>query len=411
MESIAAIDIGSTKTLTLIVDVDEKGNTRVVSVGSAPCRGMKRGTVNDIEETAQAVVNSVRRCEQMAGRKINNVVISVTGEHIQGQNSKGIIPLIPPHRTITREDVNRVINHSKQIVLPSDRELIHALPRTFKVDSQDGIERPFGMSGERLEVSTHLVHGQVTHIHNLERCVNRAQIEVDQVVFSPIASGLAVLEANEMESGVLLLDIGGGTTDIALYADGSLAFSGCIPVGSGHVTSDISKLLKTSREEAERLKISSGSCLPENIGKGEVVAVTQLGMDSPRPFPRSVLAEIITARVDEILYLVTEHLEKSGFGLRQVSGCVLTGGGSKLTGLPQMAEKALNGVSVRIGIPKELGGLSDMVSGPEHATAVGLVLHELKMREDKTVSAEVGDWRRFFAPFKTLFGAKAGTNK
>lgn len=406
MDSIAAIDIGNTKAVTIIADIDDRLVSRVVAVGTAPCAGLRRGTVVDIEETAQAVVSSVRRAEQMANRKISHVTISVGGEHVRGQNSQGIVPIVPPGRTITREDVNRVINHSKQIVLPPDRELIHAIPRTFKVDGQDGVLRPFGMSGERLEVSTHLVSGQATHIQNLERCVNRAQIEVDAVVHSPLASGLAVLGKNEMESGAAIVDIGAGTTDVAVFSDGSIAFTGVLPIGAAHITSDISKLLKTSLEEAEHLKLTAGSCDPESISREEVAMVRQVGAESPRPMERRVLAEIIEARAREILSMARDLVVESGYGSGLAGGFVLTGGGSRLNGLQTLAERVFATAPSRLGAPTSLGGLSDMVSGPEFATVVGLVKYSLRMREEETVAAENGDWKRLISIIPWPFGGK-----
>ncbi|MCH8273208.1 MAG: cell division protein FtsA [Armatimonadetes bacterium] len=409
MESIAAIDIGSTKAATVLVDVDARLNTRVVAVGTSDCRGLKRGTVVDIEETAQAVVSSVRRGEQMANRKIGHVILSVSGDHISGQNSQGIVPIVPPARAITREDVNRVINHSKQIVLAPDRELIHAIPRSFRVDGQDGVSRPVGMSGDRLEVSTHLVTGQATHLQNLERCVNRAQIEVDHVVLSSLACGLATLSRDEMEAGIAVVDIGGGTTDVAVYTDGNIAYTGVVPIAGAHITSDVSKLLKTTPEEAERLKLASGSCSPENEDKDAVVAVRQSGAEGERPFPRRVLAEIIEARMREILIMVRGLAESSRHHRVLAAGYVLTGGGSRLSGLLPLAQRIMGDAPVRLGTPCDLGGLSDMASGPEYSTVVGLVKYGLKMMEEETVQAEAGDWRRLFRGITSIFGPKTKT--
>lgn len=409
MDSIAAIDIGTTKAVTVLADVDGKSEPRVLAVGTALCRGLRRGTVVDIEDTAQSVLTSVRRAEQMADRKISHVIVSVTGEHISGTNTQGIVPIVPPGRTITREDVNRVINHSKQIALPGDRELIHAIPRSFKVDGQDGVHRPFGMNGERLEVSTHLVSGQATHIQNLERCVNRAQIEVDAVVLAPIASGIAVLTDQEMQSGVAVVDFGGGTCDVAVYLDGSVTHTGVVPVGAQHITSDISKLLKTTIDEAERIKCASATCTPSSIQEGDAVNVMQIGAESARPLSRTVLSEIVEARTKEILTMVRAIVESSGFFDSLTSGIVITGGGSQLEGISKLAEGMYGGLPVRLGRPIGLSGLSDMISGPEFATVVGLVKHGLKMREVDSVDSESGDFRKFFGQIKSIFGSKAKT--
>ena len=407
MNSIAAIDIGSTKAVTVMADIGTQGKARVVAVGEAPCRGLKRGAVVDIEETAQAVVNSVRTCEQMANRKINSVIVSVTGEHISGQNSQGIIPIVPPARTITREDVHRVINHSKQVVFDPDRELIHALPRKFKVDGQEGVTRPIGMSGERLEVGTHLVTGLVTHLQNLERCVNRAQIEVEQIVLQPLASSLAILTESDKEVGVSMIDIGGGTTDVAGYVDGSIAFTDMAPIGAQHITSDICKLLKTSSETAEQLKVELGKCLPDDIEKSEVLEVRQVGQSVSRPFPKKVLAEIIQSRTREILIMVKRMVESAGYLPQLASGFMLTGGGSKLTGIKKLAQREMGGLPVRLAEPLQLGGLGDMVSGPEYATVVGLIMYGLKTREEESVDAEDGDWRSIFKRVGSFFAPRS----
>jgi cell division protein FtsA len=406
-EAIAAIDIGTSKCVTVIADVDTRLVTRVVAVGSVPCVGLRRGTVVDIEDVAASVVSSVRRAEQMANRKIGRVVISVTGEHMVGRNSQGIVPIVPAGRTITREDVNRVINHSKTISLPNDAELIQAIPRNFKIDGQDGVHRPIGMSGERLEVSTHLISGQVSHIQNLERCIHRAQIEIESVVHSPLASGVATATKDEMQSGVVVVDIGGGTTDVAIFTDGSIESTAVVPIGSSHVTADVSKLLKTPLDEAERLKIQSGACDPEAIDSKEVANVVQAGHYEPRPMSRRVLAEIVRARMREILTMALGDAIHAGTIERLGGGIVLTGGGARITGIQSLAESIAPGVPARVGSPVTLGGLSDMISGPEHSTAVGLVKYGLKMREDESVTAESRDWREMFSGIAGIFGGKA----
>lgn len=388
MDSIAAIDIGTTKTVTVIADVNDKLETRVVAVGTAPGGGLKGGTVVDLEETAQSVVQSVRRAEQMANRKISDVTISVTGRHITGENSHGLVPILPPGRAITREDVNRVITNSKQIPLPGDRELIHAIPRAFIVDGQDGVVRPFGMSGERLEVDTFLVSGQLNHIQNLERCVLRAQIEVESVVHSPIASGLAVLSKGEMDSGTVVVDLGAGTTGIAGFVNGSIAFTGVIPIGANHATMDLSNLLRTTPEEAERLKREEATCDSDPVPPDATVQVQRIGETKPMLFKRKVMAQIVEARIRETLSMVRDVVEGSGFANQIAGGYLFTGGGSALRGLPDFARQVLGDVPIRLASPKPLGGLSDMIAGPEHATAVGLVKYSLKMREEETVAAE-----------------------
>lgn len=410
MDSIAVIDIGTTKTVTVIADINDKLENRVVAVGVAPGGGLKAGTVVDLEDTAQSVVQSVRRAEQMASRKISDVTISVTGRHITGENSHGLVPILPPGRSITREDVNRVITNSKQIPLPADRELIHAIPRAFIVDGQDGVARPFGMSGERLEVDTFLVSGLLNHIQNLERCVLRAQIEVGAVVHSPIASGLAVLNKAEMESGTVVVDFGGGTTGVAGFVGGSIAFTGVLPVGANHVTTDLSNLLKTTTEEAERLKRDEATCVSESVPDDATVQLQRIGETRPMLFRRKVMAEIVEARARETLTMVKDVVEASGFGGQIAGGYVFTGGGSLLRGLPTLAREIFGDLPVRLARPQPLGGLSDRVSGPEYATVVGLVKYALKMREEDTVAAEQPSFgSKIGRKIAEIFGRGKGT--
>ena len=407
MSTIAAIDIGSTKAVTVIADADVSGNPRIVAVGQAPCSGIKKGSVVDIDGTAQSVVASVRKAEQMANRKISDVIVSITGEHLSSMPSQGLVPILNPSRTIGREDVHRVINHSKQIALENDSELILAIPRSFKVDGHDGVTRPFGMSGERLEVSTLLVTGKTSQLENLERCVSRAQIEVEHVIPQQIATGLAVLRQSEKDQGVALIDIGGGTTDIAVYVNGSIAYLGMLQLGSQHITSDISILLKTSPQEAERIKLEAGTCKTDGIQDEDAVPVEQVGNSQRRPFPRRVLAEIITARMRELLCLARNEIENDFPFERLAAGIVITGGGSKLPGLAQFAEKTFDGAPVRLGVPEQLPGLGDMLAAPEYATAAGLIKYCLKMREDESVAAEAGDWRKLIRSIGSIFSPRA----
>jgi cell division protein FtsA len=406
MSSIAAIDIGSTKAVTVIAELDTSGAPRVVAVGQAKCNGLKRGTVVDIEETARAVVESIRKAEQMANRKITDVVVSITGDHLHSKPSKGLVPILNPSRTITREDVHRVINHSKQIVLEGERELILAVPRAFKVDGNDGVSRPIGMSGERLEVSTLLITGLTTHLENLEKCVSRAQVEAENFVPQHLATGLAVASPTEKEMGVAIIDIGGGTTDVAVYTDGSIAFIGMVPIGSRHITSDISILLKTSTDEAERIKLEGGTCLPDSVGERDAIPVEQVGSNQRRPFAKKALAEIVAARTKEILQMVKNEVAGECDIERLGAGAILTGGGSKLAGAQEFAESIL-GVPVRVGKPEQLAGLGDMLAGPEYSTAVGLVKYAFKSREDESVAAEAGDWRKLFGSIKSIFAPRS----
>ncbi|MFN8138665.1 MAG: cell division protein FtsA [Fimbriimonadales bacterium] len=406
MDSQNIIDLGSTKTVCIIADFQETGNPRVVGVGVSENRGVKRGTIVDLDATAQSVVSAIRKAETMSDRKVTSVITSVSGDHITGATGKGIIPIVPPGRAISREDVNRVINHSKQVGLPPDRELIHAVPGHYRVDGQDGVVRPIGMSAERLEVSTHLVSGHSAHIQTLERCFDRAQVEIEGLVISQLASCMSVLDNRESEAGVAVLDIGGTHTEIAVMSGGALLHTAIIPIGSTHISSDVSQLLKVSHEEAERLKLTYGGCDVESVTDKETFQVAQVGVDKPRPFSRKVFTEIIDARCRELFTLARRNISEKSLLPALGSGYVLTGGGSKLPGLSQLLATMSGDAAVRVGKPAPLAGLGDMVSGEEFATAVGLVRYGMRAHEDEAVSAEEGNTKGIFSKLGSWLGAK-----
>ncbi len=393
MDLITAIDLGSTKAACLMVDCQKETGARVVGFGSADCKGLKRGSIVDLTETAHAVATAVRRAETMAGAKAHNLVVSLSGTELSGQSAKGIIPIVPPGRAVTREDVNRVINHSKQIPFAHDRELIHAIPCKFRVDGHDGVKKPIGMSAERLEVSTFLISGPTTELQTLERCLGRAQLEIELVIVGPIASALGVLSQKQMDEGVLVVDIGGNVTEAAVYSDGALTHICIVPIGSNHISSDLSKLLKTTQEDAESLKREYGTCLPDSVAETDAIPVQQVGAEKPRPFSKRVFAEIIEARLRELITMIKQNVSSAGF-FRDAGRIVITGGGSKLPGITKLFETEMDDASVQIGRPIPLGGLSDVAEGEQHAAVVGLVNYALHTREEDSVSAETrnGNW-------------------
>ncbi|MBI3721017.1 MAG: cell division protein FtsA, partial [Fimbriimonas ginsengisoli] len=314
------------------------------------------------------------------------------GSHLEGVNAQGFVPIYPRSRTITREDVLQVINHSRQVVLPPDREQIEAIPREFRIDGQRGIQRPIGMSGGRLEVVTYLVTGQTTHLQNVEKAVSMAGRQVEQMVLQPLASGLGVLTAEELDLGVVVADVGGGTTDVAVFSGGSIAFSASLPIGGQLVTSDLSKLLKTSPDEAERLKTEAGCALARLVGEKESVTVTQLGQAEARPLQRRVLCEIIESRMREIAKMVWQQIERSGLNGMLPGGIVLTGGGSRLSGSADLFGDVLKNMRVRVGEP-DVDGKAH--GGYSFATAVGLARYALDSFEDELVPASgVTDWKQ-----------------
>ncbi|MBP6964253.1 MAG: cell division protein FtsA [Armatimonadetes bacterium] len=369
---ITGLDIGTTKICAVIAEASPGSAPEVIGVGISPCDGLKKGVVIDLESTTDAVRSAVDKAQRMAGEEVRSVVVGVTGEHIACLNSRSVIAITHSTREITDGDVERLLDTAKIIVLPADREIVHAIPRWYSVDGQDGVHAPVGMHGNRLEVETHIVTGMTSFIQNVMKCVRQAGCEVDGTVLEPIATSESVLSPAETELGVVLVDIGGGTSDVAIYVGGSIYYSGVVPVGGSHVTRDIAIGLRTSIEEAERLKVNFGSAHTLCEDQNEPFEFVSLSGERPRQLPRKVLAEIIEPRMVELLQMVREHVEKAGCADRVPAGIVLTGGGSLLRGLPELVEQAV-GMAARVGSPTGVTGLVESVSSPACATAVGLV--------------------------------------
>ncbi len=374
---IAGLDIGTTKIAALIADVGDDMRVNIIGVGLAPSKGLRKGAVVDIEQATESIVRAVEQAEHMAGRRIESVYVGVTGEHICSLNSKGMIAVTSPTREISREDVERVMESSRTVVLTPDREIIHAIPRGFVVDGQNGIRHPEGMSGTRLEVETHIIHGSSTFLQNITKCVQRAQLQVNELVVEPLATAEAVLTEAERNLGVALADIGGGTTDVAVFTDGEIYYTGVIPIGGNHVTNDISMGLRTPPEESERIKLQYGCALRELVGENEVVPHRPMGMTEERKVPARVLAEIVEPRMRELFELIYEEIKKSGTAGMLPGGLVLSGGGSLMRGVAELAREVTD-MPVRVGTPTNIGGLVDRVNSPVFATGVGLLVYGMK---------------------------------
>lgn len=373
-DAITGLDIGTTKVCALIAELNEHGQPLVTGIGLAPSYGMKKGVVVDIEATTRSVEEAVQAASRQAGREVESVYVGVTGEHIASLNSSGRIAITHPDREITPGDVERVLEAARVIVLPPDRQIIHAIPRSYSIDGQNGIRHPVGMSGTRLEVETHIVHGAVTFLQNVEKCVNRAGFEVMEEVLEPLATAIAVLLPAEKELGVCLLDIGGGTSDLAVFAEGEILYSAVIPVGGNHVTNDLAFGLTVGHEEAERIKTESGSALADLIPEDDVIAIRQVGRSETRKLRRRALVPIIEPRIQELFQLVRMELERADCLGRVPAGMVLTGGGSQLQGCVEVAHQELR-MPVRVGRPQGLGGLGETLDHPMYATAAGLLLY------------------------------------
>ena len=353
------------------------GGIEVIGVGTAPSRGLRRGTVVNIDFTVEAIKQAVSDAEQMAGVEVAGVYAGVAGGHIRGLNSRGVVAVSNRDREVAEQDVDRVVDAARAINLPQDREIIHVLPQTFVVDDQDGVREPVGMSGVRLEVECHIVTGAITSVQNVVRSVNRAGLTVHDIVLEPLASAEAVLSADEQELGVLLVEIGGGTTNVALFREGAIWHTAILPLGGDHITNDIAVGLRTPLAEAEELKKRYGCALTGRVPAQETVDVPSVGGRKPRELSRQVLSEIIQPRVEEIFRLVAKDLTKAGFEDAATAGLVVTGGTSILEGVPEVAE-AVFALPVRRGMPGDVGGLSDVVRSPIHSTAVGLALYGMR---------------------------------
>lgn len=376
-EIFAGLDIGTTKVCCVAAECGDDGQILISGVGLSPSTGLKRGVVVDIEATTAAVEDAVTRASQQCGRTISSLYVGVTGEHIKSLNSKGVTAITHPDREITEEDRDRAHQQSRVIVIPPDRVILHAIPRSYSIDGQNGIRQPVGMTGTRLEVETHIVTGAHTFLDNVRKCVSRAGFTLNEMVLEPIAAGEAVVTEAEKDLGVCLIDIGGGTTDLALFQEGNIFYSAVIPVGGNHVTNDVAQLLRVTTDEAEKLKITYGNAVSESVGQNDTIPVVQIGRSEPRPLKHRALCEIVEARMQELFQLVQKEIARAGCTGKIAAGVVLTGGGSQLNGTLDCARDILR-VPVRLGRPSGVLGLADVVHSPVYATAVGLVQYGVR---------------------------------
>ncbi|OHB33878.1 MAG: cell division protein FtsA [Desulfuromonadaceae bacterium GWC2_58_13] len=376
---IVGLDIGTTKICAIIGNLTEDG-LDIVGIGTSPSKGLRKGVVINIESTVEAIQKAIREAELMAGCEIKTVFAGIAGGHIKGFNSQGVIAI--KNREVTSDDVRRVIDAAKAIAIPMDREVIHILPQEFIIDDQDGIKEPLGMSGVRLEAKVHIVTGAVASAQNIIKSCQRAGCDVADIVLEQLASAEAVLSPDEKELGVAMIDIGGGTTDIAIFVDGAIKHTAVLSLGGNHLTNDIAVGLRTPMGEAEKIKQQYGCCLTSMVGKDETIEVPSVGGREPRVLSRQLLAEILEPRVEEIFTLVNREIVRSGFEDVIASGVVITGGTCILPGMPELAEQVFN-LPVRRGVPRDIGGLTDVVNSPIYATGVGLVKYGSKNMQTK----------------------------
>ena len=386
---LVGLDIGSTKVCCVIAQPSDSGidGELVVSgVGEVPSEGLRKGVIVNIDKTVKAIEAAVRAAERMSGHRVESVFAGLAGQHMKSSNSRGVVAVASGDREISQKDVDRVIEAARSIAISSDAEVIHVMPRGFTVDGQEGVREAVGMSGARLEVETHIITGSTTAVQNVVKSVHAAGFNVDDLVVQSLASAEAVLNDNELELGVAVADIGGGTTDLAVFSDGSVLHTAVIPVGGNHVTNDLAIGLRTSLADAEAAKINYGHALPQLIPRDEVIDIQPIGSDRVTGVPRAYVAEIIAPRAREIIEMIKAELVRSGQEGLLPGGLVLTGGGAKLLGLTELAAEVLD-LPVRVGVPLGVRGMSDKVAGPSFATAVGLVKWGAKL----TVPAHSSD--------------------
>jgi len=370
-ELIVGLDIGTSKILAIVAEISPEGGAEIIGMGSHPSRGLKKGVVVNIESTVSAIQRALEEAELMADCKIREVYTGIAGSHIKSFNSHGMVPI--RDKEVTQLDVDRVIETARAVNIPTDQQILHILPQEYLVDGQEDVREPLGMSGVRLEVKVHIVTGAVSAAQNIIKCVRRCGLEVRDLVLQPLASALAVLTEDEKDLGVVLVDIGGGTTDIAVFTQGAIRHTAVIPIAGDQITNDIALALRTPLKDAEDIKIAHGCALRQLAGAHDMVEVPGVGERGPRQLSRQTLAEVIEPRVLELYELVQAELRRSGFEELMRSGIVITGGSAAMQGMVDLGEEVFH-MPVRLGLPQYTGGLSEMMRNARYATGVGLLL-------------------------------------
>ncbi len=403
--TVVALDIGTTKICTLIAEVGPppEGILRIVGVGTVPSRGIRKGVVVNVQEVSAAILDSIHLAERTSGYEIASAYVGLAGAHINAVNSRGVVAISRGERGIRTVDVERALESARAIDIPHNREVLHIIPRGFTVDGDDGVRDPVGMQGYRLEVEAHIVTGATSSIQNLIKCVQRSGAHIDALVLEPLASGEATLTDIEREMGVVLVDIGGGTTDIAIFIEGSIWHAVVLPTGGEQITNDVAVGLRTPYNTAEDIKIKYGHALPQAVMSTEVVKAEVFGEDGQQEIPRQFLAEVIGARVEETFELVLQEIKRSGYDGLLPAGVVLCGGTAELPGIRDLARDVM-GLPARVGEPQNLRGLVDTLHSPAFATTVGLlewgVSHDLPqpVQQPTNYSMKVPTWLKAFLP-------------
>ncbi|MEJ2386118.1 MAG: cell division protein FtsA [Chromatiaceae bacterium] len=395
------LDIGTSKIAALVGEVKTDGQIEIIGIGTHPSRGLKKGVVVDIESTVQSIQRAVEEAELMAGCEIHSVHAGIAGSHIRSLNSHGITAI--KEREVTQADVDRVIDAARAVAIPADQKILHILPQEFIIDDQEGIREPIGMCGVRLEARVHMVTGAVSAAQNIVKCIRRCGLEVDDMVLEQLSSSYAVLGEDEKELGVCLVDIGGGTTDLAVFTDGAIRHTTVIPIAGDQVTNDIAVALRTPTQYAEQIKIQYACALTQLAGSGETIEVPSIGERAARRLSRQTLAEVVEPRYEELLNLLQAELRRSGFEDLVAGGVVLTGGSAKMEGLIDLAEEVFH-MPVRLGVPQYVAGMEEVVRDPIYSTGVGLLMyaHQHRFLQRPELSESRG-LRAVFGRMKSWF--------
>lgn len=375
---IVGLDIGTSKVVAIVGEVTPEGGIEIVGLGSHPSRGLKKGVVVDIESTVQSIQRAVEEAELMAGCQIHSVYAGIAGSHIRSLNSHGIVAI--KDREVCQADLDRVVDAAQAVAIPADQKVLHILPQEYVIDFQEGIKEPLGMAGVRLEAKVHLVTGAVNAAQNIEKCIRRCGLEVEDIILEQLASSYSVLTDDEKELGVCLVDVGGGTTDIAIFTEGAIKHTGVIPIAGDQVTNDIAMALRTPTQHAEEIKIRYACALAQLAGADESIKVPSVGDRPPRDLSRQALAEVVEPRYDELFTLVQAEINRSGLSEMLAGGIVLTGGTAKMEGVVELAEEIFH-MPVRLGSPAHVSGLTDIVKNPIYSTGVGLLMYGVKQQE------------------------------
>ena len=404
-QMIVGLDIGTSKIVAIVAEISIDDEVEIIGIGSHPSNGLKKGVVINIETTVESIKGAVEEAELMAGVQIKSVFAGIAGSHVKSLNSHGIVAI--KDREVVTGDVERVIDAAKAVAIPADQRILHVLPQEFIIDNQDGIRQPVGMSGVRLEAKVHLVTGAISAAQNIAKCVRRCGLEVEDIILEQLASSHSVLTADEKDLGVCLVDIGGGTTDIAVFNEGAIRHTAVIPIAGDQVTNDIAVAFRTPTQFAEDIKVRYACALRQLASPDDMIEVPGVGDRSARRLARQTLAEVVEPRYEELLNLVHAELRRSGFEETCAAGVVLTGGSSKMEGVVELAEEIFH-MPVRLGVPQHVTGLIDVVQNPIHATGVGLLLFgqqsRLNPRSDSTETrSEMGLFRRMAAWFQKTF--------